>query len=101
MNKKESRKLEREYHAKLLSQIFPREEIREFFSQVSNPAKYPQVITTIKRFMNEIKKNKELFSKKDYFALNNWLEDELACAILLVQDTKCNPFKFINFSRKS
>ena len=59
--------------------------------------KYPQVVDKIKRIKNKLVEKKETLSPKEDHTVCNWLEDELAFAILINQNSKCNPFKFIKF----
>lgn len=85
------------YLKKLMLKIFSENEIKDFMLYLSNPAKYPQIVDIIKRVKVKIIEKKDLFSPNDYIAFCNWLDDELAFAILINQNSKCDPFKFINF----
>jgi len=77
--------------------IFSKNQIEILFLYISNPAKYPQIIDLIERFKVKIIEKRDYFTLIDYAAVCNWLDDELAFVILIYQNSKCDPFKLINF----
>ena len=83
---------------KLLIKFFSINHIEDLFLYISTPAKYPQIIGQIKQCKIKLVENREKLSQIEYTTVSNWLDDELASAILITQQAKCDPFKFINFT---
>lgn len=81
----------------LLSKIYSRKEIESLKIYLSNPAKYPQIISILKKIQIGINEKKEYFTPEEFKALWESIDDELALAILIRQESKCDPFKFIKF----
>jgi len=90
-------KEKKELIKQFLLRVFSEKEIEGLFSYLSNPAKYPQIINGLERIRTKFNEKKELFSVKEYNSLSDWIDDELALALLITQNAKCDPFKFINF----
>ena len=84
---------------KILMKLFSPDQIENLFLYISNPARYPQIIDWMKRCKIILVNNQEKLSQIEYTTVNNWLDDELTFAILITQQAKCDPFKFINFKR--
>ena len=80
-----------------LIKVFSEHQIEDLFLYLSNPAKYPAVVHLIKEIKEKIIEKRALFILDDYSELIYWLEDELAFAILINQNSKCDPFKFVEF----
>ncbi len=87
----------KEQFIKLLLNILLEKEINELIAYLSNPAKYPQIVDLLRQVKVKIIEREDLFVPNDYITLCNWLDDELAFAILINQNSKCDPFKFIKF----
>jgi hypothetical protein len=92
-NLKEKKELIKQF----LLRIFLVKEIDEIFAYLSNPAKYPQIINVLERMRTKINEKKDLFSFKENTTLCDWIDDELAFSLLITQNSKCDPFKFVNF----
>jgi len=90
-------KEKKELIIQFLLRIFSEKEIDKLFAYLSNPAKYPQIINVLERIRTKFNEKKDLFSFKEYNILCNWTDDELVFALLIKQNSKCDPFKFINF----
>ena len=89
--------VKKEQFKSLLLKIFSERDVNKITLYLSNPAKYPQIIDILKRIKMEVSKKRDLLSSNDYYILNNCLDDELAFALLITQNSKCDPFKFIKF----
>ena len=83
----------------MLMKVLTKDQIEDLFLYISNPARYPQIIDCIKHYKFILAENQEKLSQIEYRTVNTWLDDELAFAILITQQGKCDPFRFINFNR--
>jgi len=82
----------------LMVKIPSQKEIKDFWIHLSNSAKYSEnVLQQINQVKIKAMRNKAVFSENDFNALINFLDDELAFALLINQNSKCDPFKFIKF----
>lgn len=76
---------------------YPKEKVEKLIKGISNPARYSWIVEEIKDCLKKLKKNTNLLKKKDILKIHQIMEDELVNALLIYQDSKCDPFKFINF----
>ena len=90
-------KEKKELIIQFLLRIFSEKEINQIFTYLSNPAKYPQIVNVLERIRNNINEKKDLFSFKEFNALCDWIDDELTLVLLITQNSKCNPYKYVNF----
>ena len=76
---------------------YPKEKVEKLIKGISNPARYSWIVEEIKDYLKKMKKNINLLKRKDILKIHQIMEDELVNALLICQDSKCDPFKFINF----
>jgi len=85
-----------DYLSEYLLDIDP-ERIRE---GIKNPAKYPWIITELNEILQIISQRVKNSQDTHLVKIREIIKEELMNALLICQDSKCEPLKFVNFKSK-
>jgi len=76
---------------------YSKEKADKIIIGISNPAKYPWIIDDLKVVQKNLSLSKTSYNTEEFLKLSQIIEDELINTILICQDSKCKPLKFVNF----
>lgn len=82
-----------------LLSVYPKEYVDKIMKGNKDPAKYPWITNELVLFYYTFQNTKKTLIDKDSFKISKIIEEELAYALLLCQDSKCNPLNFIDYKK--
>ncbi len=82
-----------------LLSVYSKEYSERIIKGIKNPAKYPWITKELTLIYQNFKNNEKIFMDKNFLKIFQIIEDELAYALLIYQDSKCKPLNFINYKK--
>ena len=92
--------MEKDYHYlyDYVLKIYSKEAAKRIMKGIKNPAKYQWITQELNQIYQRFKKDNSVLKYEDFSKLSQIIEDELAYALMICQDSKCDPLKFVNFN---
>ena len=82
-----------------LLSVYSKEYADKIMKGIKNPAKYPWITKELTLIYQTFQNKKEALMDKKFLRISEILEDELAYALFICQDSKCKPLNFINYKK--
>lgn len=79
-----------------LSYFFPMEKIKRILNGIKDPLKNKWIVKDLESIYAKLQEKQK---KDEYQTILELLEDQIAFCKFAIQDSKCDPTRFITFSR--